>query len=59
MIKLGSKWRSNSSDYAMFEVRGVEHRSDGVWISYGRYGEDRTYECLVDAFLTRFNEHIN
>jgi hypothetical protein len=59
MIKIGSKWHSTSTDYALFEVRDVEQRSDGVWVSYGRYGEDRTFSCLVDAFLERFREHIN
>lgn len=59
MVTVGSKWRSNAADYAMFEVRGIENRSDGVWVSYGKHAEDRTYECLVDAFLERFREHVN
>lgn len=57
MVKVGSTW--TGSDYSKFEVRSVEKRSDGVWVSYGKYAEDRTYECLIDAFLERFREHIN
>lgn len=57
MVKIGSKWYS--TEMQLFEVRGVEQRSDGTWVSYGPYGTDRMYECLVDAFLSRFREHIN
>ena len=59
MIKIGSQWRSTASDYALFDIRDIEQRPDGVWVSYGRYGEDRTFSCLVDAFLERFSEELN
>lgn len=57
MVKVGSTW--TGSDFSKFEVRGVESRSDGVWVSYAKHAEDRTYECLIDAFLARFKEHVN
>lgn len=57
MLKIGSEW--SSSDSRVFEVIGIENRSDEFWISYVRQGEGRVYSCLVDAFLERFREHIN
>lgn len=57
MIKIGSKW--TSSDFRVFEVRCIEERSGEIWVSYIRHGSDRMYECLADAFLERFREHIN
>lgn len=57
MVRVGSTW--TSSDFYKFQVVGLEKRDDGVWVSYLKYGQDRTYECLVDAFLQRFREHVN
>ena len=57
MIKIGSKWLS--TDMSLFYVRGVEERSDGIWVFYENRAKDRTYECLIDAFTSRFREHIN
>jgi len=54
MIKVGSIW--SGSDHNQFTVRGVEERAEGTWVSYGKHGEDRTYECLIGAFLERFKE---
>lgn len=56
MIRVGSEWVS--TNHTTFIVRGVEQREDGLWVSYGRHGEDRTYECLVDAFFGRFKESL-
>jgi len=47
------------SNYKTFTVRGIEQRDNDIWISYGSHAEDRTYECLVDAFLERFRLHTN
>jgi len=57
MIKIGSEWMG--SNYKTFTVRGIEQRDNDIWISYGSHAEDRTYECLVDAFLERFRLHTN
>lgn len=54
MIKVGSIW--GGSNNLKFTVRAVEERTDGTWVLYGRDSEDRTYECLVAAFLDRFKE---
>lgn len=54
MIKVGSLWVG--STHIPFKVRAIEEQEDGVWVSYGHEGEDRTYECLIGAFLQRFTE---
>ena len=57
MIKVGSEWIG--SNFKSFIVRGIEQRNDGMWISYASHAEDRTYECLIGAFLQRFKLHTN
>ncbi len=57
MIKVGSTW--TTADSVLFEVRAVETKEDGIWVYYGKYGQDRTYNCLIGAFLSRFREHLN
>ena len=52
-VVVGSTWRSIDR---LVKVRGVEKHSGGVWVQYGSHGHDRTYECLIDAFLERFIE---
>ena len=52
-VVVGSTWRSIDR---LVKVRSVEKRSGGVWVQYGSYGQDRTYECLIAAFLERFTE---
>lgn len=54
MIKVGSLWIG--STHKAFKVRAIEEREDGIWVSYGVDSEDRTYECLIGAFLDRFKE---
>ena len=53
LVSIGSKWSSSDSTFNL-SVRDIEVREDGTWVQYGRYGEDATYECLIDAFLNRF-----
>lgn len=57
MVKVGSIW--TGSDFTKFEVRSVEEREDGIWVSYGKHAQDRTYECLIDAFLERFRIQVS
>ena len=52
-VTVGSRWRAVDR---FVQVRSVESRLDGIWVQYGNYGHDRTYECLIDAFLERFSE---
>jgi hypothetical protein len=55
-VIVGSRWRTVDR---FVQVRSIENRSDGTWVQYGDYGNDRTYECLIDAFLQRFSEAPN
>ena len=50
----GSKWRG--SDYAVFFVVKVEERDQGTWVFYRRAKDNAEFNCLVGAFLHRFQE---
>jgi hypothetical protein len=56
-VKVGSRWQG--SDRSEFTVRDIIEEDGGVWIHYGRYAQDTTYSCLIDAFLHRFTEILN
>jgi hypothetical protein len=57
MITVGSKWISYSGSSKLLVVTGVEHHGEHVWVRYCDL--DKTYTCLLEAFLSRFTPNIN
>jgi hypothetical protein len=53
MVKIGSVW--TSSDRKLFTVTDVVIGDNGTLIYYTLQGTDKHYNCLVDAFLSRFS----
>lgn len=52
MVKIGSCW--TSSERRSFIVTDVKTTDNGTFIYYTLKGTDKHYNCLVDAFLSRF-----
>ena len=52
MVKIGSCW--TSSERRLFIVTNVKTTDNGTVIYYTLKGTDKHYNCLVDAFLSRF-----
>ena len=52
-IIANSKWYSTEgSVFVVDEVKTIDNES---WVFYRRYGSDRQYNCLKEAFLQRFS----
>jgi hypothetical protein len=52
MVKIGSCW--TTSDRKLFTVTDVITNDNGTVIYYTLQGTDKQFNCLVDAFLSRF-----
>lgn len=52
MVKTGSVW--TTSDRKMFTVTDVITNDNGTMIHYRLQGTDKQFNCLIDAFLSRF-----
>lgn len=58
MIMVGSKWKVYSGNGSKtLVVTGVEQNGDNVWVRYCDL--DKTYTCLLEAFLSRFQPYVN
>jgi hypothetical protein len=53
MVKTGSVW--TSSDRRLFIVTDVTTTDAGTVVYYNLKGTDKHYNCLIDAFLSRFS----
>jgi hypothetical protein len=53
MVKTGSVW--TSSDRRLFIVTDVTTTDVGTVVYYNLKGTDKHYNCLIDAFLSRFS----
>jgi HSP90 family molecular chaperone len=53
MVKIGSIWTSGNRK--LFTVTDVKTNDVGTFIYYTLQGTDKHYNCLVDAFLSRFS----
>lgn len=51
---LGSTWIS--SDFSKFEVKKLRIDHGSIWVFYKNIKTDKEYNCLLPAFLERFNE---
>jgi hypothetical protein len=56
MVKIGSTW--TSGDRRVFIVTDVKTNDVGTFIYYTLQGTDKHYNCLVDAFLSRFSIQV-
>ena len=56
MVKIGSVW--TSSDRKLFTVTDVKTNNEETFIYYTLQGTDKHYNCLVDAFLSRFSIQV-
>jgi len=56
MVKIGSTW--TSSDRRVFIVIDVKTNDVGTFIYYTLQGTDKHYNCLIDAFLSRFSLQV-
>lgn len=52
MVKIGSVW--TTSDRKLFTVTDVITNDNGTVIYYRLQGTDKQFNCLVNAFLSRF-----
>ena len=52
MVKIGSCW--TSSERRLFIVTDVKTTDNGTVIYYRLQGTDKQFNCLIDAFLSRF-----
>ena len=51
---IGSIW--TSTDLSKFKVEKLRIDNGSVWIFYKNLETEKEYNCLVHAFLERFNE---
>lgn len=51
---LGSVW--TSTDLSKFKVEKLRIDNNSIWIFYKNLKTEKEYNCLVNAFLDRFNE---
>ena len=56
-VTIGSKWTTREGSH--FVVNNIVVDPQGTWVHYSRYGSDRQYNCLIDAFINRFVKDIN
>ena len=56
MVKIGSTW--TSGDRRVFIVTDVKTNDVGTFIYYTLQGTDKHYNCLIDAFLSRFSLQV-
>jgi hypothetical protein len=52
MVKIGSCW--TSSERRLFIVTDITTTDNGTVIYYTLKGTDKQFNCLIDAFLSRF-----
>jgi hypothetical protein len=53
---VASRWSDGES--IEFKIEKLEHRDTGVWVYYQNIKTGQQYNCLVDAFMTRFKERL-
>jgi hypothetical protein len=56
-VTIGSKWTTSEGSH--FVVNDIVIDQRGTWVHYNRYGSDRQYNCLIEAFINRFVKDIN
>jgi hypothetical protein len=52
---VGSVWGTVTN--REFVVEEIIKKDNQIWVHYSN--EKSTYNCLLDAFVSRFNPHIN
>ena len=57
IIDVPSIW--TSADLTQFNVTSVVDKEDGTWVYYVNSATGQEYNCLVDAFLSRFHLGTN
>jgi gentisate 1,2-dioxygenase len=57
IIDVPSTWVS--SDMTLFNVTSVVDKEDGTWVYYNNPATGQEYNCLIDAFLSRFHLGTN
>lgn len=50
-----SKWTSGS---IIFKIEKLEYDGTDIWVYYKNEATKQEYNCLVGAFLNRFNEQL-
>lgn len=52
-LKVGQRWAKEDRTVLIREIEMLENGD--VWVQYGEYGKDRTYETDLHTFQTRYS----
>ena len=55
MIKLGSRW--TAVDRA-FIVTGLKEDEQGTWVYFKNEVTEQEYNCLIEAFMSRYDQDL-
>jgi gentisate 1,2-dioxygenase len=53
IIDVPSTW--TSADLTQFNVTSVVDKEDGTWVYYTKPATGQEYNCLIEAFLSKFH----
>jgi hypothetical protein len=53
---IASRW--SGGEWTEFKIEKLEHRDTGVWVYYQNVKTRQQYNCLVEAFTSRFKEQL-
>jgi hypothetical protein len=53
IIDVPSTW--TSADLTQFNVTSVVDKEDGTWVYYTNSATGQEYNCLIEAFLSKFH----
>lgn len=55
-VQVGSSWKDHEG--REFSVDAVTTNGEETWVEYCRVGDKTYYRCLIEAFVHRFQEHV-
>lgn len=55
-VRIGSTWLSYEGN--AFRVDDIVTNETGTWVYYHLLGSNKHYNCLMDAFQSRFREDL-
>jgi len=54
IIKVGTVWQGNEGK--KFQVTEIAEEKNNTWIHYKNMKTEQTFNCYIEAFLSRFNK---
>jgi hypothetical protein len=52
IIQVGTKWQGGDNK---FQVTNITEEQENTWVHYKNIKTEQTYNCYIEAFLSRFN----